>query len=191
MIDSMVYFYLTLGAAVFYAASAGLGGRRGSGRVRGSRGGRRGGGRGRRRSGYLSLNTAVLFAGGFGIGGFFASTASLGGAATLSVASVTGIAFAAGEALVLGALVRRQGSSSFDVNDYIGVTGSVDISILANGVGRVRCRREKETVRLLARSNGVDCPVNSTVRVIAVAGAMVIVEPADADGPHGGPSWRI
>ena len=189
MIDSTVFFYITLGAAVFYAASAGFGGRRGGGRGRTSRGGRRGG-RGRRRASGLSLNTVVLFAGGFGVGGFFAATASLAATPTLVAASLTGVAFVAGEALVLGALTARQGSSAFDVNDFVGSTGSVDISIHAGGVGRVRCCRQGETVRLLARSNGVNCPVNSTVRVTAVAGSMVVVEPLDADDAHGSPSWR-
>src|SRR5690349_18671659 len=129
MIDATVFFYITLGAAVFYAASAGFGGRRGPGRARAMRGGRRGGGRGRRRTSPLSLNTAVLFAAGFGVGGFFASTAALGEAVTLALAVLAGAAFGAGEALVLGALTSRQGSSAFDINDFLGATASVEISI--------------------------------------------------------------
>jgi membrane protein implicated in regulation of membrane protease activity len=132
----------------------------------------------------------VLFAGGFGVGGFFASVAGLGGGAAFAVALLTGAAFATTEALVLGALMNRQGSSAHSLDDFVGLTASVEISIASDGVGRVRCKREGETVRLLARSNGVDCPVNSAVRVTAVVGSMVVVEPLDADDELGRPSWR-
>ena len=192
MIDSSVYFYVALAAAAFYAASIVVGGRFGrarAGRTTGGRArsgrrsaGRRAGGR-RGRLASWSLNSAILFAGGFGVGGFFASAAGLGELAATGVAIALGVAFAALDAAVLGALERRQGSSALSLADYVGRSATVEISIAQGGVGRIRCSGGGETVHLLARSAGGSIPINATVHVTAVEGSVVLVEPEGGRAP--------
>jgi membrane protein implicated in regulation of membrane protease activity len=137
----------------------------------------------------LSLNSAILFVGGFGIGGFFASTVGCGAVATIASAVVTGIVIALLDALVLGALVRRQSSSATRVADFVGLTGTVEISIAEGGIGRVRCRRGSDTVHLLARAADGAIPVNSSVRVLAIDGGIAVVRPA-GELESVPPSWR-
>ncbi len=193
MLTPMPFFYLTLAAAVFLIGSRLAGGRHGHRGHRGHRavvrhGARRGRGRGAR---LWSFNTVFLFLAGFGIGGFFAATAELATAITLAVATATGLALAALEAALLGALMRREASSAHRVEDFLGCHGTVEISIGAGGVGRIRCRGEGRAEALLARSSGADTiPAGSLVRVVSVAGSTVVVEPVDPEEVSGFLTWR-
>jgi membrane protein implicated in regulation of membrane protease activity len=178
MIDPSIFFYLTLAAAVFYVASAATGHR-----VRHAKGAR---GRRGARSGW-SLNSAVLFVAGVGIGGFFSSIAGLATLVVLATAGATGAALAAGEIAVLGALVRRQHSSATNAGDLVGAVGTVEISIAREGTGRIRCERDGETFRLLARSRTGAIELAARVRVVAVDGSIATVE-RETDAPLAG--WR-
>jgi membrane protein implicated in regulation of membrane protease activity len=185
MLTPMPFFYLTLAAAAFLVASRVAGGRH-HGR-HGHRGGRAGRGRAVR---FWSFNTVFSFLAGFGVGGFFAAAAGWSTAATLATASAAGAALAALEAALLAALIRREGSSSHRVEDFVGCLGTVEVSIAANGVGRVRCRRGRASEALLARSASEAVSAGSLVRVTSVAGSTVVVEPVDPDEVTGQLTWR-
>jgi len=186
MLTPMPFFYLTLAAAAFLVASRVAGGRH---HGRHGHHGARASGRGRTIR-FWSFNTVFSFLAGFGVGGFFAATAGWGTATTLAAATATGTALAALEAALLGALMRREGSSAHRVEDFVGCFGTVEVSIAADGVGRVRCRRGGANEALLAKSNGVAIPAGSLVRVTSVAGSTAVVEPADPDEVTGQLTWR-
>jgi membrane protein implicated in regulation of membrane protease activity len=179
MLTPTPFFYLALASAVFLIASRAVGGRHAHGRGRKGRGAR-----------LWSLGTAVTFLAGFGVGGFFAATADLGDALTLGVGAASGLALAAVEVGLLGALAAREGSSAHRVDEFVGAVGTVEISIAADGVGRVRCRRGAVSEALLARSSGLPIPAGAVVRVLSVAGTTVVVAPVDPNEVHGPSAWR-
>lgn len=193
MVNSMPFFYLTLAAAVFFIATSLSGRRRAAGRGARSRvASRRRASAPKRgaksdRPGLWSLNTVFLFLAGFGIGGFFAATALCAIGATVAIASTTGVALVALDYGLLRFLHDRQHSSARRIDDYVGLLATVTITILAGGVGRVCCRHHGETTMLSAKSEGVDLPVNSLVRITSVTGAIAIVEAA-ADCTE--PAWK-
>ncbi len=187
MLTPLPFFFVALAAATFALVS------RVSGGGRGRRGFGRGRGRARRgRSGVSiwSFDALFLVVAGFGVGGFFAATARLGDAWTVAIGAASGVALAALDVGLMSALLAREGSSSHRAEQFLGATGVVEISISANGVGRVRCLRGAASEALLARSLGPGIAAGSTVRVTSVAGSVVVVEPVDPSEAHGPLAWR-
>jgi len=125
----------------------------------------------------LSLQTILLFIGGFGIGGYFASISLLGFALTMLAAMVGGVALAAIGYSGMNFLYRRQTDANIPSEDYVGLPGIVVTSIPAGKVGQIRCQIGDSRDVFLARSvDGAVVPINSIVRVVDMVGTTAIVQ---------------
>jgi len=113
----------------------------------------------------------------FGIGGLIGTQIlklDSGGASI-----VGGVAGAIGFGLVFGmfAVLRRsEGAEAFSLNDLVGQTGRVSVAIPARRYGSVFVNYAGASHNLTATSD-VDVAPGSSVRVTAVAGTKVVVEP--------------
>jgi membrane protein implicated in regulation of membrane protease activity len=130
---------------------------------------------------FVSFQTVLLFIGGFGIGGYFASISLLGFVLTMLSGVVGGLVLAAVGYSGINFLYRRQTDSNIPSEDYVGVSGIVVTSIAAGAVGQVRCQIGDSRDVFLARSvDGAAVPINSVVRVVDMVGTTAIVEIADS-----------
>jgi len=113
----------------------------------------------------------------FGIGGLIGTQIfklDSGGASI-----VGGVAGAIGFGLVFGmfsVLRRSEGAEAFSLNDLVGQTGRVSVAIPARRYGSVFLNYAGASHNLTATSD-VDVAPGSSVRVTAVAGTNVVVEP--------------
>ena len=113
----------------------------------------------------------------FGIGGLIGTqilTLDTGRASL-----VGGIFGAIGFALVFGmfaALRRSEAPEPFSLNELVGQTGRVNVAIPAKRYGSVFISYAGESHNLTATAD-VDVPPGSSVRVTAIAGANIVVEP--------------
>jgi membrane protein implicated in regulation of membrane protease activity len=123
----------------------------------------------------------LLFVGGFGIGGYFGSSSLLGFVITMLMGTASGLALAAAGYFGINFFYRRQGDSSIESREYVGLTGVVVTSIGMGGVGQVRCQIGTSRDTFLARSgDGTAIPINSVVRIVDMVGATAVVEVADS-----------
>ncbi len=201
--EPTLFFYLTVAAVTFLLASLIFGGHHGDdngnglhhggihhshGLTRGIGRGGRGSGRGGRTSqgiSFFSFNTVFLFVAGFGIGGYFAATSRFPAPIVLLAGAGCGLALAAVGFYVLKFLYQRQTSSTHRLEEFVGRTGVVDVSIIGEGVGKVRCINGNDTASFLARSSGADIPRDSRVRITSIAGTVATVEAiTDDDQPE-------
>jgi len=137
-----------------------------------------------------SFQTVLLFVGGFGIGGYFASIALLGFVLTMLAGCAAGTALAAIGYSGINFFYRRQSDSNIPSEDYVGLTGIVVTSIGAGAVGQVRCQiGDSRDVFLAKCVDGAAVPINSTVRVVDMIGTTAIVEPLGS-AEQLEPQWR-
>lgn len=131
--------------------------------------------------------TPVLlgFVGMFGIGGLF----GLHGLA-LGPGGATGIGFVAGvvgAGIVLGAfrvLAAAQSTESFSLDDMVGATGRVSVSIPANRYGSVLISFAGASHNMTATAD-VEIPAGRVVKVVAVAGNNLVVAPTSPVSSEG------
>lgn len=127
-----------------------------------------------------SLQMLLLFIGGFGIGGYFASITRLNLFITVILAIAGGVALASLGYSIINLFYRRQFDSSIRSDQFIGLTGIIVTSINAGGVGQVRCEVRANREVFLARSaDGSAIPINSVVNITGMVGSTAIVEIAD------------
>lgn len=108
---------------------------------------------------------AILRANGAGIP---ASTIS----GVLTGAFCLGIAF-----LAMRAMAGQQGDSTVTASRIMNVTGTVVLSIPANGVGKIQCSVAGSTQEFLARSvKAVALPEGSQVKILNDVGGIYMVE---------------
>jgi membrane protein implicated in regulation of membrane protease activity len=131
--------------------------------------------------GGVSLMPLLLsFIAMFGVGGLIGlELLDLSGGASAAVGAVTGL-FGAGLAYVLFSFLRRaEAPEAFALDDLVGRTGRVAVSIPAQRHGAVLVSYAGTTQNLTATAD-VDVPAGTIVTVTAVAGSTVIVEPRRA-----------
>jgi membrane protein implicated in regulation of membrane protease activity len=113
----------------------------------------------------------------FGIGGLIGT--QLLGMSTGEASLLGGVAGALGFALVWGmfAMLRRaEGAEAFSLSELVGQTGRVSVAIPAKRYGTVLISYAGASHTLAATSD-VDVAPGASVRVTAIAGTNVIVEP--------------
>lgn len=116
----------------------------------------------------------------FGAGGLFASQAlDLGGTASAIVGIVVGAIGAVSVGLLFRALRRSEAGPEFELEDVIGSTGRVKVRIGPTSVGEVEVVA-MGAPRNFSATSASTCEPGSLVRVSAVAGAQLVVEPLTA-----------
>ena len=121
----------------------------------------------------------------FGIGGLF-GLHGLG----LGPGGATGIGFVAGvlgAGIVLGAfrvLASAQSSESFSLDDMVGTTGRVSVTIPANRYGSVLISFAGASHNMTATADS-DIPAGRVVKVVAVAGNNLVVVPTSPVSSEG------
>jgi membrane protein implicated in regulation of membrane protease activity len=129
-----------------------------------------------------SSQVLLLFTGGFGIGGYFASLYGLGFFLTMLFAAIGGLALAWVGYVIMNLFYRRQYDSNINSYECIGLTALVVTSINAGSVGQVRCEISAGRETFLARSaDGSAIAINSLVRITDMIGSTAIVEVVDPD----------
>jgi membrane protein implicated in regulation of membrane protease activity len=124
-----------------------------------------------------SSQVLLLFVGGFGIGGYFASISGLAFVITLICAAAGGLALAYVGYAIINLFYRRQYDSNINSYQCVGLTAIVVTSINAGGVGRVRCGVGAGRETFLAKSaDGSAIPINSVVRITDMVGSTAVVE---------------
>lgn len=127
---------------------------------------------------FFSLKVILMFVTGFGVGGYFASRFDWGVGAAAGAGLGLGLVMAYCGYLFLNALYTRQGSSTVQTAGLVGQTGVVDVTIDADKPGRVACTLQSGRQIFSAYSaTGALIPVGSAVRVTAVLGSDLQVEP--------------
>ena len=121
----------------------------------------------------------------FGIGGLFGlHSFGLGpGGATL----VGVVAGALGAGVVLGAfkaLGRAESTETFSLEDMVGSTGQVSVTIPANRFGSVLISFAGASHNMTATANG-EIPAGRVVKVVAIAGNNLVVESASVSTTEG------
>ena len=139
--------------------------------------------------GGVSLMPLLLsFIAMFGVGGLIGlELFDLSGSASAVVGAVAGLA-GAGVAYVLFSFLRgAEAPEAFSLDDIVGQTGRVAVSIPAQRQGSVLVSYAGTTQNLTATADA-DVPAGTIVTVTAVAGSTVIVEPrrvtAKGTAPH-------
>jgi membrane protein implicated in regulation of membrane protease activity len=129
---------------------------------------------------FFSTKVLLMFATGFGAGGYFATRLDAGSAGSAVAGLGVGLAMAAAGYLFLNALYTRQGSSTVRMEGLVGREGIVDVTIDGDRPGQVACSlptgREIFTAYSAHHSR---IPVGTSVRITAVTGASIHVEPIE------------
>jgi membrane protein implicated in regulation of membrane protease activity len=129
---------------------------------------------------FFSSKVLLMFATGFGAGGYFGTRLDLGPAGAAAAGIGGGLVMAVAGYLFLNALYTRQGSSTVRMDTLVGREGIVDVTIDADKPGQVSCSlptgREIFTAYSAHRRL---IPVGASVRITAVTGATIHVEPIE------------
>lgn len=131
--------------------------------------------------GGVSLMPPLLaFIAMFGVGGLFATQVFdiHGGQAALIGVGFGGVGFAVAY-LLFRTLRRAEGSRPFSVTDLVGQQGSVSVAIPAGRLGTVYVRAEGQNHEITATAAS-DLAAGTPVRITAVAGTGLVVEPLSA-----------
>jgi membrane protein implicated in regulation of membrane protease activity len=134
---------------------------------------------------FFSFKVLLMFATGFGVGGYFASRFDWSVGAAAAAGMGLGLVMAAGGYAFLNALYTRQGSSTVQTSGLVGETGVVDVTIDTDKPGRVACTLPSGRQIFSAYSaTGALIPVGTAVRVTGVLGSDLQVEPLSrSDSP--------
>jgi membrane protein implicated in regulation of membrane protease activity len=127
--------------------------------------------------GGVSLMPLLLaFVSMFGVGGLFATQVlDVHGGQAAIVGSGFGIAGMGVAYLLFGLLRRAEAAEPFSISDLVGDNAFVAVGIPAGRFGSVLVKKEGQTHEYSATAS-TDVAAGSTVRVIGVAGAGLIVE---------------
>lgn len=126
----------------------------------------------------FNLRTLSVFITGLGGLGAIAELRGGGGAVSVFVGLIGGVALAGAVYGFALYLYRQQSSSQVTTEDLIGCRAEVIVAIPAGGVGQVRCLVSEMMIEKIARSrDGGAIPLNASVRVEEVAGEIAIVRP--------------
>jgi membrane protein implicated in regulation of membrane protease activity len=129
---------------------------------------------------FFSVKVLLMFATGFGAGGYFATRLDVGSAGCAVSGVSLGLAMAVVGYLFLNALYTRQGSSTVRTVSLVGVEGIVDVTVDVDKPGRVACSLPSGREIFTAYSSHRKLiPVGTPVRVTAVTGADLQVEPLE------------
>jgi membrane protein implicated in regulation of membrane protease activity len=129
---------------------------------------------------FFSLKVLLMFATGFGAGGYFATRLDLSTAGCAASGVGLGLLMAVVGYLFLNALYTRQGSSTVRPATLVGAQGTVDVTIDVDKPGRVACSLPSGREIFTAYSTQHRLiPVGTPVRVTSVAGADLFVEPLE------------
>jgi membrane protein implicated in regulation of membrane protease activity len=129
---------------------------------------------------FFSMKVLLMFATGFGVGGYFATRLDLSTAGCALSGVGLGLAMAVVGYLFLNALYTRQGSSTVRSASLVGAEGIVDVTVDADKPGRVACSLPTGREIFTAYStHHALIPVGTPVRVTAVTGADLYVEPLE------------
>jgi membrane protein implicated in regulation of membrane protease activity len=117
----------------------------------------------------------LAFVAMFGAGGLFATQAlDVHGAQAAGVGAAFGIAGAAIAGLLFSVLRRSESPEPFSLGDLVGETGYVSVAIPGGRQGTVLVKAEGQTHEFSATATS-DVPAGTTVRIVGVAGAGLIV----------------
>lgn len=127
---------------------------------------------------FLSVRVLLMFASGFGAGGFFAARNDYGVIGSSMWGLIAGLVMAAVGYVTLNYFYRHQATSSVRVKDVIGTQGIVTTSIMPGGTGEVACwvGDRQEHFPAQTRSNA-SLPATTKVVVREAMGIILIVEP--------------
>jgi membrane protein implicated in regulation of membrane protease activity len=129
---------------------------------------------------FFSTKVLLMFATGFGAGGYFGTRLDMGPVGGAAAGVGAGLIMAAAGYLFLNALYTRQGSSTVRMDGLVGREGIVDVTIAAEQPGQVSCSlptgREIFTAYSAHRTL---IPVGTSVRITAVTGPTIHVEPVE------------
>jgi len=127
--------------------------------------------------GGVSLMPPLLaFIAMFGVGGIFATQVlDLHGGPAAAVGVGFGAVGFALAYLLFRALRRAEGSPPFSIEDLVGRTGSVSVTIPAGRLGTVYVRAEGQNHEISATANE-DIPTGAAVKVVGTAGMGLVVE---------------
>jgi membrane protein implicated in regulation of membrane protease activity len=137
--------------------------------------------------GGVSLMPLLLaFVSMFGVGGLIATQVFdvHGGRAALVGVAFGGVGFAITWVL-FQALRRSEGENPFSTSDLVGHEAYVAVGIPAGRYGSVYVKAEGQTHEFSATAS-LDVPAGTTVRIMGIAGAGLIVAPSTASEPAGG-----
>ncbi len=127
---------------------------------------------------FFSVKVLLMFATGFGVGGYFATRLDLSTVGCALSGVGLGLAMAVVGYLFLNLLYGHQGSSTVRPASLVGSTGIVDVTVDADKPGRVACSLPSGREIFTAYSaHHALIPVGTPVRVTAVTGADLYVEP--------------
>jgi membrane protein implicated in regulation of membrane protease activity len=128
----------------------------------------------------LSMKVLLMFATGFGCGGFFGARAGYHVLGSSFWGLGAGLLMAATGYFVMNYLYRHQGNSTVRTSQVLGQITVVDTAIAPGGFGLVRCVVEGHAEYFQARSkSGLVIPSSSRVKVVEATGALLTVEPAE------------
>jgi membrane protein implicated in regulation of membrane protease activity len=129
---------------------------------------------------FFSVKVLLMFVTGFGAGGYFATRLDVGSVGCALSGVGLGLAMAVVGYLFLNALYTRQGSSTVRTVSLVGVEGIVDVTVDVDKPGRVACSLPTGREIFTAYSTHHELiPVGTPVRVTAVTGADLLVEPLE------------
>jgi membrane protein implicated in regulation of membrane protease activity len=124
----------------------------------------------------------------FGAGGLFArQVLNMNGTGAAIVGIVAGAIGAASVGLLFRVFRRSEAGPEFQLEDVVGSTGRIKVSVGPTGFGEVEVVA-MGAPRSFTATSASPCAVGSLVRVTGVAGAQLVVEPltstTDAPGPQ-------
>ena len=136
--------------------------------------------------GGTSLTPLLLgFVSMFGVGGLFGTQLlNLHGGAAAVVGVVTGVIGGVLASMLFSLLRRSESPSPFSIQDFVGRTASVAVSIPAGRFGSVYVKAEGQTHELSATSP-TDIPAGTPVTVTAALGNGLVVAPLESRVPAG------
>jgi membrane protein implicated in regulation of membrane protease activity len=128
--------------------------------------------------GFLSVRLLAVFLTAFGTVGAIARWYDISAPMSSLWGLVAALPLSAVYALAMKALRSQQASSLVEDCDLVGMVGRVTVTIAPGAIGEVSCTVKAQTARRLARSLGQEAlPEGAIVRVAAVQGDVVVVEP--------------
>ncbi len=123
---------------------------------------------------------ALGFMAMFGIGGLFGTTVLHWDSAPASLLGAgAGVVGALLVYLMFSILTRSQGAQAFSISDMVGTTGRVVVGIPRGRHGEVIVSFAGASEKRTATSDE-DIAAGATVKVVSVAGSILVVEPAGA-----------
>lgn len=126
----------------------------------------------------FSIKIVLAFGVGFGAGGYVGAANGLGWLGSSLTGLFGGLVVGGIGYAFLNALFTRQGSSTVRSDSLVGLTGIVDTTIDADGIGRIVVTMASGQETFLAKSaTGKPLALNTSVKIVRVEGTIMSVEP--------------